>query len=603
MGLAASQSRFLAITSRKMNCEFQSMQIAQQKLSVTRDLQKAAQDYQSSLNATKLVWDVADDLGVFDVSYDIMMTPTVLNEFDPYLITDKNGKVVLSKPMFEAAVASGIIDANGDPTGINGTGKIGAGPFKVDPNDSTKWVFPDSYQEKSGANDGSRNAFLYQIGHTGLVDMNTIDQIIALGEAGYTKSGVGGQIFSKTSTNAMNVYSFKEYMKKADYALYQQAGNTIPDGKKAKDLIYSFNVLDILNTTKNETDTNNVKENGFNYVGNYEKLKESGSEGKFIITKNGQNVSQSQLENLTIGDLLEGKYDISYKSEKGSDGKAKKYDEDAKAKFSLLFESLARTLGYDASSTSYVGLNVDPESDAALDMAFQFTGLSLTTVTDKSSESDIVKLGKIADEQNNVIEGKNGVYTLSLTNLLKSFLTNFAVGLEGFGSEYGVKVESAKDSNYVTSDLDYMFIMKNESAMTDTVMLNADFYNMLYNQIATCGACTDETKQEKVTENDWLQQQLKRGSLFISSLNNDGYFYQGAYTLNGHVKEVKDEDAITKAELEYNVQKSKLNTKEESLELQMKNLDMEISSLTTEYDTVKNLISKSIEKVFTMFSM
>ena len=105
-----------------------------------------------------------------------------------------------------------------------------------------------------------------------------------------------------------------------------------------------------------------------------------------------------------------------------------------------------------------------------------------------------------------------------------------------------------------------------------------------------------------VTDNEWLQQQLKRGSLFISSLNNDGYYYQGAYTLNGHVNEVKDEEAIARAELEYTVQKSKLNTKEESLELQMKNLDMEISSLTTEYDTVKNLISKGIEKVFTMFS-
>lgn len=40
MGLAASQARFLAITARKMNCEFQSMQIAQEKLSTTRDMEK-----------------------------------------------------------------------------------------------------------------------------------------------------------------------------------------------------------------------------------------------------------------------------------------------------------------------------------------------------------------------------------------------------------------------------------------------------------------------------------------------------------------------------------------------------------------------------------
>jgi len=36
--------------------------------------------------------------------------------------------------------------------------------------------------------------------------------------------------------------------------------------------------------------------------------------------------------------------------------------------------------------------------------------------------------------------------------------------------------------------------------------------------------------------------------------------------------------------------------------LKMKNLDMEISALTTEFDTVKNMISKSVQKVFTMFN-
>ena len=38
-----------------------------------------------------------------------------------------------------------------------------------------------------------------------------------------------------------------------------------------------------------------------------------------------------------------------------------------------------------------------------------------------------------------------------------------------------------------------------------------------------------------------------------------------------------------------------------ALELDMKNLDLEISSLTTEYDTVKSLISKNVEKTFTLF--
>ena len=45
----------------------------------------------------------------------------------------------------------------------------------------------------------------------------------------------------------------------------------------------------------------------------------------------------------------------------------------------------------------------------------------------------------------------------------------------------------------------------------------------------------------------------------------------------------------------------KINYKEEQIDLDMKNLDLEISSLTTEYDTVKQMLTKNVEKTFTMF--
>ena len=55
------------------------MQIAQEKLSITREQQEAAQEYQNSLSATKLVWDTVDD-DVYDLSYDVLMKPSALNE-------------------------------------------------------------------------------------------------------------------------------------------------------------------------------------------------------------------------------------------------------------------------------------------------------------------------------------------------------------------------------------------------------------------------------------------------------------------------------------------------------------------------------------------
>lgn len=57
MGLSASQARLLSITARKSDCEFQSMQLSHEKLSISRDLALLSNQYQASLNQTKLMYD------------------------------------------------------------------------------------------------------------------------------------------------------------------------------------------------------------------------------------------------------------------------------------------------------------------------------------------------------------------------------------------------------------------------------------------------------------------------------------------------------------------------------------------------------------------
>lgn len=545
MGLAASQARFLAITSRKMNCEFQSMQIAQEKLSVTRDLQKAAQEYQNSLSATKLVWDTEDN-SVYDLSYDVMMTPSMLNDYNPYLVTDTKGKIVLSESMFNAAVDAGIIDAKtGDPK--KGTKTIGT---------------------ETSTNDGSRNAFLYQMGVRNQITPETITAIKNLGDKGYTNSGIGGEALDKTIANAFNTNSFIRYMKNAE----DEDGNSI----------YALNVKDILSTTNSS----------YSFASTTTDLQGN----QLTITKSGSPITESEMEKLTLGELLSGQYELTGCI-------------DAEAMRTLaqnILKSMGTTLGYDTAGIG--GLNVDNESDAALDQAMEFTLKCLNKDYDTSSDGKILSSSisnaiKQAASTNSIVSGSNNTSSVSLTNMLKSFLTNFAVAIEGFDCGYYVTENDKNKSTYVTDDISYQFLIKNDNTSIDeNDVLMADFYNQLYNNLCVSGASTDVNKQQQVTDKSYLSNAIKNGQLFISSLNNDGYFYQGAYTLNGHVAEVADEDAIAQAEAEYNVTKNKLNYKEETLELDMKNIDTELSSLTTEYDTVKSLISKNVEKIFTMFS-
>ena len=556
MGLASSQARFLAITSRKLNCEFQSMQIAQEKLSITRDQQKAAEEYQNSLNATKLVWDTVDD-DVYDLSYDIMMKPSALNEYDPYLITDSQGKIVLSESMFQAAVKAGIIDEKtGDP-------KVSRSMGNTD------------MSIEANTKDGSRNAFLYQLGVYNQADASTINAIMALGKDGYTDSGVGGEIIDKTLANSFTTNAFINYLKEATY--------TSDDGTHKKgDPLYAINLKDIFSTAGlNLTTTTSLK-----------------NDKDIAVTKNGQPITDpKELEEITLGDIIDGNYAIAAKVDAGV------MENDVAT---AILDAMATALG-KGSSGSVNGLNVDDEANDALNNAWEFTKALLNSTQTSSSNGAIISSSvnnaiSKSEEVNNIVQGTNGVTAVNVSNMLKSYLTYFAISMVGY--EYGVSVDagSSANSSYITDDVSYNFVVKNDNAMTEQDALNADFYNMLYNQLCMNGACTDKMKRQQVTDPDYLNNALKNGQLFISSLNNDGYFYQGHYTLNGHVAEVTDDDAVAQAEAEYNVKKSQLNTKEQSLEVKMKNIDTELSALTTEYDTVKNLISKNVEKVFTMFS-
>ncbi len=557
MGLAASQARFLAITSRKMNCEFQSMQIAQEKLSVTRDLQKAAQNYQNSLDATKLVWTDMDD-NTYDLSYDIMMTPSAINQFDPYLLTDTKGKIILSDGMFNAAVKAGMIDKNGNPSGSNDHPSL-----------------------------NGRNKFIDALGEQGAITGTNASIVKNNTNIGWTKSGIGGEVYDKSIAYGLNTYAFIDYMKTAEYDadVKDDGGNII---HKKGESIYNANLSSLFYV---DTDHEGLKSGKLVYKTDLDSSKKD-NEAQFVITKDGTALSQTELKNLTLGDILSGKYEITTCNDVGDLEKAG----------GEILETFAKVLGYGCASDEFKGLNVDDEAKNALDVAFELTKYDCLQQKNDDGKKDVAGNASKSQDYNCILQGKN-YSSLSLTNLLKTYLTNFAISLDGY-SDSAFKIENkTKESTYVTNDLNYYFVCKNDSAMTSDEDLITDFYNMLYNQICTNGASTDETKRDlALTDKSYLSNALKNGQLFISSLNNDGYFYQGSYTLNGHVEEITDEDAIAQAEVEYNVTKSKLNYKEETLELQMKNLDTEISALSTEFDTVKNLISKGVEKTFTMFS-
>ena len=68
------------------------------------------------------------------------------------------------------------------------------------------------------------------------------------------------------------------------------------------------------------------------------------------------------------------------------------------------------------------------------------------------------------------------------------------------------------------------------------------------------------------------------------------------------VTEQKDQIAITKAETEYEQALSDIEAKDKQQDVQMKKLDTEHNALQTEYDSIKSVIEKNVERNFKIFS-
>jgi len=95
MGMAASQVRLLQLTSRKNDIGFQLTKLANDKVSLARDMQKVSREYQNALNQKVLKWSNNQGVTYTDISYQNLMKPSAMNQNKPYLLTDTNGKIVL----------------------------------------------------------------------------------------------------------------------------------------------------------------------------------------------------------------------------------------------------------------------------------------------------------------------------------------------------------------------------------------------------------------------------------------------------------------------------------------------------------------------------
>lgn len=617
MGLAASQARFLGITARKTSCEYKSTEIAQQKLEITNQLSDISVDYANAMNATKLIWNNEAATYDYGVNYGLLMTPSAMNNYNAYMVTTNSGAIVLNAAYASAAKAAGISKAGGIgsqdsrdkfiaalvPEGIITQDSANAITIKDRQFDNKNGNFAEITNTDKTQNNGIITNPLSVPWNpvTGMgavpMDKESVDMMdlsaMILSESIGQQTVDWDQLFlpiqqaANPSKKLITQSEYDRVITNYDKQIGEKQAALEAADDASKPAIRDE--LNKLKTEKKDYEKNN-KENIMPAVTNPFNTGNSLNTQFSIIS--GSTIKNEDIKDMTLGEILASNVVLI----KGTND-TKAFTESAMK----LLESFANILGYDRPTGT--GLNVDEASQKALEFAFNMTkhmyefgskvkgsgGTNTSSMVDNSAYNGAVNNNRI---------GSNGTQTaISLTNMMSSFLTYYDNYLRGNDSPYYVG-QSLDTTNYVTDDSSYMYVGRSTNNEVTRSQKLADFFDQIYNNICEHGWREDAA----IEDGEYFESMLKNSRYCLSSLNNDGYYYQTRYNETGYMVEVSDEDAIARAEAEFTQKKAELTYKEDSIDMKSKKLDAEISMLSNEYEAVKNLISKSIEKTFTMFS-
>lgn len=594
MGLAASQARLLTITARKADCEFQSMSLSHQKLSLSRDMEKVSSDYQNSLNTTKLMYDYqGSGESNINLTYGLLMTPSVYNDYYPKLVTDAQNRVMLNSSYAAAARAAGI-----PAEGLNGTPSSDVRNKFVEALANQGVITATSAATIVSTNYSNTLGLGKTTSTTAVTTDYTYKQFLdviktntdSTSTAGVTL-GVGGVL-----NGAGNVFENERFYRVTDgnvenTELGSSAGTggsvTLADLLEGNSQYY----LSILSKKGGELPI---------YGADYLQNKIAGDGGildwmmeQFSSVLGGIAANDTALQyaynavydmivpNTHLQDWHNGvNGDTSYKDH--LDQKKSKLEEWAQPENSQLKQWM------DEIGEGEITQNHRSHDDSKMQRSQNYMGFTYTA--DKNASGFFYsKTHKDRNDKSQV--------SINLNNIAQAFLTAYVQYMQGIGeSQYSFQKGDKSQCNlYDGTDKNFKFtVYAGSETEDDSTQLISNFYDSMFNMICMNGW----TENDKIDDADYMSEMMKNGMAFISSISDDGYYYQGNYSTDKCILEVTDTEAIARAEAKYNTEKTKIENKEDTIDLKMKNLDTEISSLTTEYDTTKQVISKAIEKSF-----
>ncbi len=651
MGLAASQARFLLLSSRQSDVELRMQSITNQKLALQRQSGDIATKYQRAMNASSLFWNDKS------INYNTITNPTNSAQ---YMITNSYGAVVLDSHL------AGLLN---DPalSGVSGSGaefeslypnaekfmKAISGSTLESPDCQTAIKENEEAQKKKDEQDnaykpgeitvnyndhdlitncGTAISGAYKDNEPQLLLKENIAKEITLNEDEMgSDSGTAKVLIEENYDKIRDAYAkfdeiflgstgdggFAGLLKDGYYRTlcYGKDGGSGPMKDNAAIVEAACDYA--ANATRNQflygyydTDATNSEDDTFIAKEYYEHLHEGTT-----LWEIRQDEIAGDDEHINRGDADEEKnlntIDFWAKEDSGSSDMGDQKTLRATANFQVYPKEIIET--YMNYFDMYMEQNYGSAEGVTVGNPNLTEKTKKTIVTPQYTDKDVEKERKsYKDDIKNdpkykgyTTETFDGTHTVVTTHTYSEAESNSMVDADVDAHIEAWKTEHTKvfeaPTGYTSTRKEYggtNSVALDGTSSVSKASAKAQYYMKLYNALCSSGWVTDS----QVNNSNYLENQLMYGNYVVGKLSSYVRYNEISVTDSYTPFTIEDDkEAADRAKLEYEAERDALDYKEALLDAQLDSLTTEREEITTEKESVQALIDENVKK-FKLFA-
>jgi len=275
-------------------------------------------------------------------------------------------------------------------------------------------------------------------------------------------------------------------------------------------------------------------------------------------------------------------------------------------------------LEYQAQDLDYTKLQLSKQSTAAYDeynKEINATKYQLKIVSADSSNS------KVDVTYNSLINTNGSAHSMYVLTDAK---TNAIYLPEAVTKAMNGTIPSTANDFLQIVGSKYLYAGQNLSADEITSKMASDgsqsYWTAVYYQLTgftdnsgnvTSGHGYESISSSNASDRAWITDEVEKGNIYLNKMDTTqetvgttsvNIFAQSSLTTDTDLSETGDTSAASQAEVKYDHQLDLINQKDKNLDLQLSRIESERNALKTEYDSVKDLVQKNIERSYKTFN-